>query len=564
MGREELHARARPLLSSGATPAPGWRSSDQADVAAISQDTPARRALPQTGIGVPQCTLWVSRCVACTQYLRTPARWHVALDTIGRQPLSASQNVATVAVLGMGGTIAMTRTGAGGVEPALSAGDLVAAVPGLSEVPADIKVIDVRRLPGASLTLDDVRELYAAAASAYAAGVDGAIVTQGTDSIEETAYLLDLWHGGPQPLVVTGAMRNPTQAGPDGPANLLAAIRTTVAPQARNRGVMVVLADQIHAAARVRKTHATSVGAFTSPNGGPLGQLIEERPWFAAPPAVRLTVPLPPPDARHKVGLMLVSLGDQGEMLDGIGDRLDGLVVAGMGVGHVPAPLAPVLQDIAGKMPVVLATRTGAGPVLTATYAFQGSERDLRDRGLIPAGLLDPLKARILLLACLRAGASREAIAASFAVAGGYTDPVAWPWPTAASLSLRSEHPGCLHDAEAALRPASRPRRARWARTPIPRCRPSRTGPQARAPCRRTPRVSRRCRWRRACRRGPSRQSGPSRQAACCCGTRPAAWPPRLPIRFPRAPGRNWASRNRRPARSRRAGVRLPGGDGPT
>lgn len=352
----------------------------------------------------------------------------------------------------MGGTIAMTRTASGGVEPALSASDLVAAVPGLSEVPADIEVVDVRRLPGASLTVDDVRELYTVAANAYAAGADGAVVTQGTDSIEETAYLLDLWHGGPQPLVVTGAMRNPTQAGHDGPANLLAAIRTALAPQARGRGVMVVLADQIHAAAWVRKTHATSLGAFTSPNSGPLGQLIEGRPWFAAPPAGRLTVPLPPPGARHKVGLMLVSLGDQGEMLDGISDRLDGLVVAGMGVGHVPAPLAPVLQDIAGKIPVVLATRTGAGPVLTATYAFQGSERDLRDRGLIPAGLLDPLKARILLLACLRAGASREAIAASFAVAGGYTDPVTWPWPLAADLPPQSERRGCLHDAETALR----------------------------------------------------------------------------------------------------------------
>jgi L-asparaginase len=325
----------------------------------------------------------------------------------------------------MGGTIAMTRSAAGGVEPALSAADLVAAVPGLSQVRADVEVADVRRLPGASLSFEDLRELHGVIQDAYAAGTDAAVVTQGTDTIEESAYLLDLWHGGPQPLIVTGAMRNPTQAGPDGPANLLAAIRTAVAPQARHRGVMVVLADQIHAAAAVRKTHATSPTAFTSPNTGPLGQMIEDQPWFAAPPGYRLNVPWPGPDARHQVGLVTVSLGDQGEMLPGISDRLDGLVVAAMGVGHVPAPLAPVLQDIAGKIPVVLATRTGAGPVLTATYAFPGSERDLRDRGLIPAGFLDPLKARILLLASLRAGASREAIAASFAAAGGYTDPAA-------------------------------------------------------------------------------------------------------------------------------------------
>jgi len=294
---------------------------------------------------------------------------------------------------------------------------------------ADIDIIDVRRLPGASLTFDDVRELYAAAGKAYAAGSDGAVVTQGTDTIEETAYLLDLWHSGAQPLVVTGAMRNPTQAGHDGPANLLAAIRTATAPQARNQGVMVVMADQIHAAARVRKTHATSPGAFTSPNGGPLGQMIEDQPRFAGPPGRRLNVPPPRADANHRVGLMMVSLGDHGEMLSGVRDKLDGLVVAAMGVGHVPAPLVPVLQDIASKIPVVLATRTGAGPVLTATYAFPGSESDLHERGLIPAGLLDPLRARILLLATLGAGASRGAIATAFAVAGGYTDDATWPWP---------------------------------------------------------------------------------------------------------------------------------------
>ena len=116
-------------------------------------------------------------------------------------------------------------------------------------------------------------------------------------------------------------------------------------------------------------------------------------------------------------------------MLNGISDQLDGLVVAAMGVGHVPAPLAPVLQDIASKIPVILTTRTGAGPVLTTTYAFPGSERDLHERGLIPAGLLDPLKARILLLATLGVGASRDAIATAFAVADGYTDDTAWPWP---------------------------------------------------------------------------------------------------------------------------------------
>lgn len=344
--------------------------------------------------------------------------------------MPAKSTPSRVVVFGLGGTIAMTATQGGGVTPALSAEQLVGAVPGLAETGIGVEVVDFRRLPGASLTFADLHALSEAIVEVFATGVDGVVITQGTDTLEETAYLLDLWHAAPGPVVVTGAMRNPMQAGHDGPANLLAAIRTAASTDARDQGVLAVLADEIHAARRVRKVHSTSTGAFTSPNGGSLGVLVAGRPCLLNRIGHRFTVPIPVAGQQPRVGLYTVSLDDQGEVLRGLMDRLDGLVVAAMGVGHVPESVVPILHKLGEQLPVVLTSRTGAGAVLTDTYAFPGSERDLLDRGLIPAGFLDPLKARLLLHATLAADANRETIAAAFAAAGGYTEPATWPWPT--------------------------------------------------------------------------------------------------------------------------------------
>jgi L-asparaginase len=329
----------------------------------------------------------------------------------------------------LGGTIAMTTTDSGGVAPTLSAQQLVDAVPGLADTGVDLDVLTFRNRPGASVTMDDLTELMTVIAEHLKAGSAGAVITQGTDTIEESAYLLDLLHAGPQPVVVTGAMRNPTLAGADGPANLLAAITVAASPSARNLGCVVVLADEVHAARRVRKTHSTSVATFTSPNGGPLGYLVEGRPQIVNRPTHRYT--LPPPSASPNVGLYSATLGDDGSLLAAVTGQVDGLVVAGFGVGHVPENWLPMLTEAAARIPVVLASRTGSGPVLTRTYGFPGSERDLVGRGLIPCGLLHPYKARILLHLALAAAANREQIVAAFATAGEVTDDARWPWPSA-------------------------------------------------------------------------------------------------------------------------------------
>src|SRR5690606_17020411 len=229
-----------------------------------------------------------------------------------------------------------------------------------------------------------------------AAGADGVVVTQGTDTVEETAFVLDLVLPGPAPVVVTGAMRPPGAAGADGPANLLAAVQVAADPAARGLGVLAVFDDQVHAAARVRKSRASGPGAFTSPDTGPLGWVAEGELHVLARPASSITVP--PVEAAAlaavRVAIATVPLGDDGGLLAAVGGLgYDGVVIEAMGAGHGPPHLVAPLTALAAEIPVVLASRTGAGLIHTATYGFPGAAPDLVAAGLIPAGWHDARKA---------------------------------------------------------------------------------------------------------------------------------------------------------------------------
>lgn len=323
-----------------------------------------------------------------------------------------------VAVFSLGGTIASTNPGgaahSGGVTPRLGARELVDAVPQLSEV-ARLETVAFRQVASGDLTFADLVALAAEIDARFDSGVAGAVVTQGTDTIEETAFALDLLVRGSRPVVVTGAMRNPTLAGPDGPANLLAAVQVAAAPKAAGMGALVAFNDEIHAARFVRKTHTSSPATFRSETAGSIGWVVEGRVRIAfqvRPFPFRASVvhgeDVPP------VALIGCALGDDARLIEQVqAVGYAGLVIQGFGGGHVPSHVVPALEKLAAEIPVVLASRTGAGESLTSTYGFPGSERDLLSRGLISGGFLNGPKARVLLSLAL-AGGGPDAARAAF------------------------------------------------------------------------------------------------------------------------------------------------------
>lgn len=322
-----------------------------------------------------------------------------------------------VLVLSLGGTITMTAapTG-GGIRPTLSAADLVAGVPQLAEA-AEVEALSRFGVPGGSLTLPQLVEVAALLRERLAADIDGAVVVQGTDTIEDTAFVLDRLLGGLGPVVVTGAMRGPQAAGADGPGNLLAAVRVAADARLRGAGVVAVLNDEIHAARFVRKSHTSLTSAFESPSAGRIGLVCEGRvDLLMLPAAPSAPIVLGAQAVPADVALVSLGLGEDGRLLDTLPALgYAGAVIEGLGAGHVPAVTVERIAALMKRMPVVLATRVSAGPVFTRTYGFPGSEMDLIARGAIPAGNLRASQARLLLALLIGAGRQPDEIRQAFA-----------------------------------------------------------------------------------------------------------------------------------------------------
>jgi L-asparaginase/archaeal Glu-tRNAGln amidotransferase subunit D len=315
-----------------------------------------------------------------------------------------------VIVMSLGGTISSARAENSGLAaPRLRAAELVAAVPELAAL-ADIEMLDVAQLPSNDLSFVLARRLAREIAEAEREGVDGVVITQGTDTIEEMSFCLDLTVPADIPVVVTGAMRHSSLQGADGPANLLDAVRVAIEPNARGLGTLVTLNEEIHSARAVRKGHTASPAAFWSPDVGPIGWLAEGRAHLRDRPYPRVVLPVADEAEVRPVPLITSAFDDDGWWLPAA-SAAPGLVIEGLGGGHVPGWIFDDLVELASRIPVLLTSRTGHGTVLRSTYGgFRGSETMLVEAGVIMAGTLDGLKARVLLSLLLASGADRATI----------------------------------------------------------------------------------------------------------------------------------------------------------
>ena len=327
-------------------------------------------------------------------------------------------------VVSCGGTISSVQSAAG-TKPRLGASDLVSGLPQLTDLAATESVTFSVK-PSSDMTLDDVLRLHRVleARLAQRPDVTGIVITQGTDTLEEVAFGLDLLWNSQVPLVITGAMRNASLPSSDGPANILAAVATAISDGARDAGVLVVLNNEIQAAVFAQKTHTQNVAAFRSPSAGPLGYVAEGEPRILARPLRAAPLrPIPQGVGDVAVALITSGLGDDGRMLTHLIDAgYGGLVIEALGGGHLPAAIArsPALAALADRIPIVLASRVAAGELLRSTYTFPGSETDLLASGLISSGVLNGPKARILLTLLLASGAVTPDVATAFARHGRY------------------------------------------------------------------------------------------------------------------------------------------------
>ncbi|MEH7226731.1 asparaginase [Bacillus sp. JJ1566] len=323
-----------------------------------------------------------------------------------------------IILFSLGGTIASTSlSGSGiGVKPRLTASNLVESIPQLKEV-CDISTETFRQLPSVDLTIWDLIELSSKIKLRIAEGYKGVVITQGTDNIEETSFILDCLLDVEAPIVITGAMRNAELPSADGPGNVLAAVQTAVSDTSRGMGTMVVFNDEIHAAQFVKKTHTSSTATFRSSLVGPIGWISEGKPAIVLKPRKHWKITLPKDTTTCPVALIKLGFGDDDTLLELVETaNYKGVVIESMGGGHVPSSMVETLERIAKSKPVVLTSRTGSGEILRHTYNFKGSESDLLGRGLIRAGMLDGLKARLLLILLLMQGANNEEIRAAFNV----------------------------------------------------------------------------------------------------------------------------------------------------
>lgn len=272
----------------------------------------------------------------------------------------------------------------------------------------EVHTLDFFNLPSPHIKPNHMLALYHKIKE-EADNYDGVVITHGTDTLEETAYFLDTMKIPPIPIVLTGAMRSSNELGSDGVYNYLSALRVASDDKAADKGVLVVMNDEIHAAKYVTKTHTTNVSTFQTPTHGPLGLIMKQEILYfkTAEPRVRFNL-------EHIQGLVPIISAYAGmtdELIDMLDlEQLDGLVIQAFGAGNVPKETAQKLENLLQKgIPVALVSRCFNG-IAEPVYAYQGGGVQLQNSGVLFVKELNAQKARLKLLIALNAGLKGQAL----------------------------------------------------------------------------------------------------------------------------------------------------------
>lgn len=316
-----------------------------------------------------------------------------------------------VLVVTTGGTIAGARSASGVVEPGLGPADLLARVPAVA-AHARCDVDPRLAIPSSAMRFEDMLALAGRIKAALAdPGLAGVVVTHGTATLEQTAYFLDVTLGEDRPVVLTGAMRNPTLPSDDGPLNLLNAIQVAASGRSRGLGVLVVMNGTIHCARDVTKTHSANAAAFQSPEFGPLGAVDENHVFYARRPFARIRAVMPGAVTARVERIPFAADSSDVLLRAALEAESDGVVVES---GRLSAAQVALLTGAMDRgTTVVVANPYFTGRLHRDTYRHEGAEAHLLSLGMIFTGT-SGLKARVKLVALLSAGLPREEIRALF------------------------------------------------------------------------------------------------------------------------------------------------------
>lgn len=243
---------------------------------------------------------------------------------------------------------------------------------------------------------------------------DAFVITHGTDTLEETAYLLDLTIDTNLPIILTGAMRSSNEIGSDGLYNYVSALKVASTDDAQNKGVMVVFNDEIHTAKNVTKTHTSNTSTFQSPNYGPIGSVTKTHVIFHHQPFPYKKYPSINPNI--KIGIVKAHMDLSSDLLDFFVEKqYDGLIIEALGQGNMPPTSLQGIQNLLdADIPVVMVSRSFNG-IVGGIYAYEGGGYQLQQMGIILSNGLNGQKARLKLLVGLSNHLSKEDLVEYFA-----------------------------------------------------------------------------------------------------------------------------------------------------